>query len=131
MNKLYIGVKTTRCFIDVENNNSIFTEDEVRKMAIEYGANEITRNSRAYSSGELDLVGQLDIIKNGLYGDIDSVVSNLESYNVYLLELKDINSVIDMFVDDIKGSDNIDYIESRLKMIHDVKCFDIVGKKND
>lgn len=113
-----------RYFIEY-GSSDILKEKDIRKLSLDFETNDILNNKDEYLNEELSLISQLDIIKNSVYGDIDSVINNLKSWGIDICEIKSTNREIDEHIENIKGSDNLDYIQKQLDMIYKLREIDI------
>lgn len=112
MNKIYIN----------EDTKQMISEEELKEFLFEVEVEELYNYASEYYSGASNLNAQLENIK---YVQIMSAKETLESLNKWGYNFRE--CTIDDLWNEIRGSDNLDYIRERLLLIYNMIKRDIKG----
>ena len=95
MKKLYYDLDTRK----------YLTEEEIRKFSLECETRDIMENVYDYLEQTYSIDNQIDYIRNSVYGDIDTLVENLNRNWSYNIDIQDKN--IDYLLNLIENSGSL------------------------
>lgn len=108
MKKLYYDLDTKK----------YLTEEEIRKFSLECETRDIMENVYDYLEQTYSIDNQIDLIRNSIYGDIDTLVENLNRNWNYNIDIQDKN--VDFLLNLIENSGSLSDIREITKQVKEI-----------
>ena len=108
MKKLYYDLDTKK----------YLTEEEIRKFSLECETRDIMENVYDYLDSTYSIDNQVDLIKNSIYGDIETLVKNLNNNWSYNIEIQDKN--VNYLLNLIENSGSLTDIREMIKQVKEI-----------